>query len=320
MKKQNPQSSSEPGGRLSALRERLRPFFVPAVGVLAVCAAVLSFIFLWPRPQNEEEAAALPGAGGEPAQQEDAPQAAQTGSETPEHEESIPHRFWETVPEMSLEEAISIGKEKTLRLDDPLTDRERMAIYTWVSQSFYYWRENERAVITKGFGDGREGSGTLEEYINRQYKPSDSSYFYLAVWTRPDYSGEHIFEAYPWRSREYGAYTLQPICQEGVDGEQHPVKGSSPAAEANPGRLSLPDRFPTESFKLGNRRSWYGEGIKFSSAGRIDSINFNFVKDGILQSPMEIPQELFNEVLRHYLSLDSVSWVSLNHVVFLPVD
>ena len=179
MKKQNPQSSSEPGGRLSALRERLRPFFVPAVGVLAVCAAVLSFIFLWPRPQNEEEVAALPGAGGEPAQQEDAPQAAQTGSETPEHEESITHRFWETVPEMSLEEAISIGKEKTLRLDDPLTDRERMAIYTWVSQSFYYWRENERAVITKGFGDGREGSGTLEEYINRQYKPSDYSFFHL---------------------------------------------------------------------------------------------------------------------------------------------
>ena len=263
--------------------------------------------------------ATLPGAGGEPAQQEDAPQAEQTGSETPEHEESVTHRFWETVPEMSLEEAIAIGKEKTLRLDDPLTDRERMAIYTWVSQSFYYWRENERAVITKGFGDGWEGSGTLEEYTNRYHNPGDYSFFMLNVWTRPDYSGEHIFEEYPWHSGEYGAYTLQPVYY-GADGEQHPVKGSSPAAEANPGRLSLPDRFPTESFKLGNRRSWYGEGIKFSSAGRIDGINFNFVKDGILQSPMEIPQELFNEVLRHYLSLDSVSWVSLNHVVFLPVD
>ena len=319
MKKQNPQSSSEPGGRLSALRERLRPFCMPAVGVLAVCAAVLSFIFLWPRPQNEDEVATLPGAGGEPAQQEDAPQAEQTGSETPEHEESITHRFWETVPEMSLEEAIAIGKEKTLRLDDPLTDRERMAIYTWVSQSFYYWRENERAVITKGFGDGWEGSGTLEEYINRQYKPSDYSFFHLVVWTRPDYSGEHIFEAYPWRSEEYGAYTLQPVYYE-ADGEQRPAKGSSPAAEVSPGRLSLPDRFPTESFEPLNRGEWYGEGIKFSSAGSIASIKFNFDKDGMLQSPMEIPQELFNEILRHYLSLDSVSWVTLKYEITIPVE
>lgn len=319
MKKQNPQSSSEPGGRLSALRERLRPFCMPAVGVLAVCAAVLSFIFLWPRPQNEEEVATLPGAGGAPAQQEDAPQAAQTGSETPEHEESITHRFWETVPEMSLEEAISIGKEKTLRLDDPLTDRERMAIYTWVSQSFYYWRENERAVITKGFGDGWEGSGTLEEYTNRYHNPGDYSFFSLDVWIRPDYSGEHIFEAYPWRSGAYGAYTLQPVYYE-ADGEQRPAKGSSPAAEVSPGLLNLPDRFPTESFKLGNRRSWYGEGIKFPSKGRIDGINFNFVKDGMLQSPMEIPQELFNEILRHYLSLDSVSWVTLKYEITIPVE
>ena len=77
-------------------------------------------------------------------------------------------------------------------------------------------------------------------------------------------------------------YTLQPVYYE-ADGEQRPAKGSSPAAEVSPGLLNLPDRFPTESFKLGNRRSWYGEGIKFPSKGRIDGINFNFVKDGMLQ-------------------------------------
>ena len=42
------------------------------------------------------------------------------------------------MPEMSLEEAIAIGKDKSLRLDEPLTDRERMAIYVWVSNAYHY--------------------------------------------------------------------------------------------------------------------------------------------------------------------------------------
>ena len=291
MKKQNPQSSSEPSGRLSALRERLRPFCMPAVGVLAVCAAVLSFIFLWPRPQNEEEAATLPGAGGEPAQQEDAPQAAQTGSETPEHEESITHRFWETVPEMSLEEAVAIAKEKLDRPNDPLTDRERMAIYTWMISAFETYENWDLARHQKVLAlVGAE----FEEGYGPDYYDPDGYEFSVRIATDPAYDGANIFEQFPWKNENFREYSL--------------VNTSNRFNHTE--NFTMPLRvFDRELSDLTDDVMPYYRTIQFHA---VDSFQFHVYRDREIVDPPRVPDEMFREMLRHYLSLEPVTFADLS--------
>lgn len=334
-------------------RLRFKPFLAPAVGVLATCAAVFTVLLLWPRPQGSENVVTIPGTGSEVARPDeyvagDAPaaeaekdpvqeapaetlppestegQTPGTGDETPGTANPLVgrdwtqvHRFWETVPEMSLEEAIAIGKDKSLRLDEPLTDRERMAIYVWVSNAYHYQINAEV--------EDAEKYGVLDTLYE-----AGSYYLQFDAWTQPGYTG-NIFTDFAWSSEEYGDYTVKIVCPWGKDSSRG--IWSLPLANGKAGLL-IPDRFPTTMSDYGSQNLFYGgnwhdgdytdppgmDSSKFDCSGYYNGCTFLIVKDGEVQKPSEIPEALFQDMLRHYLSLEAVSWIGLEKQTYIPPD
>lgn len=137
-------------------RVTLKPLAYAAVAA----AAVFALLFFWPRSGQPVENITVPGTATtpdtpvsdpepQPSVEQDLPVVVPLpeegqGEQTEKPEQTAEaardwtrvHRFWETVPEMSVAEAAAIVKEKASRPEEPLTDTERMALYVQMWKRF----------------------------------------------------------------------------------------------------------------------------------------------------------------------------------------
>lgn len=298
------------------------PFLKPilAVATLAVCAFAL--LLAWPKKPMEETVVTLPGASQEakpdeyvpsenkepivqnaekpsdkPAEEKEPAETATPDKEEPadpkepadENVENTPviHRFWETEKEMPYEEAVAIVKDKLEnRFNEPLTDKERMAYYQCISTYF-----------SKIYNFNQEHSNMKVWQSN----------IHLRAITTKDGIGLNLRDMIAELPQQYpiidGEFIVSETNKMKSYDQVTPI--SDYATRVDVGIMEKEDGY----YGASQNTDLYQYGIDAKGCGQYRHY-FHFSKYDLNES--EIPKEAFDEVIRRYLSVDSVIWVELS--------
>ncbi len=227
----------------------------------------------------------------QPAEDQKTPEEQPAEKEEPEKEDPEIVKFWETVPEMSIDEALSVltKKDETIKQTGELgtlTDEERMALYV-LNVNFY---ETQAKYVRPNNPDA---AFSMENYLN-------SFQIYLNM--SSDFSGDlqEYFAAHSWLDQPFASEVAGNF-EEGSVIEKRAVDGSLRVGMI---RSFYPYFYEHEDYPLMPRST--GFYVKHSS----DGICFWYraLKVDMGYKPGEL-QEFHKNIIRYYLSLKSVVYV-----------
>lgn len=200
--------------------------------------------------------------------------------EKPTEEANDPEivKFWETVPEMSIDEAKVIVKAKLERIKSEeklgtLTDEERMALF--VLNCNYYTVKIEQDEFERKYFHTKEDQISLIIQMNEMFDGDTEEYFLKYSWEKELFAQEKLEER---RTR----YELEP---------NGTVRINEYYAAFSPYDLGVQEPFYINHFSQG--MCIYVDPVAKNQRVNIDD-------------PMP---ELYRNILKHYLSLKSVAFI-----------
>ncbi|MBQ7090519.1 MAG: hypothetical protein IJN82_05310 [Clostridia bacterium] len=154
-------------------------------------------------PEEEQPAEEEPG---QPTEDQKNPEEQPAEKEEPEKEDPEIVKFWETVPEMTIDEAKVIVKAKFERIKSEeklgtLTDEERMALY--VLNCNYYDALHQKDEFRKKLFPRETDQVVYEIQIDSAFTGDVEEYFQKYSWENEPFAEEHLDERFTKYNRIY---------------------------------------------------------------------------------------------------------------------